>query len=54
MQDFFDLFSLGMNRDIYLLRTRNPFGIDLCGSLGVVAGDGVEVVIDGLIGLVGQ
>ena len=43
-----------MDRDVYLLRARNPFGIDLCGSLGVVAGYCVEIVIDGLIGLVGK
>ena len=54
MQDFFDLFSRCMNRDIYLFRAGNPFGIDLCGGLGIVASDRVEVVINRLVCLVGQ
>ena len=51
---FFYLFSRCMNRDIYLLRTRNPLGINLCGGLGIVASDRVEIVIDGFVRLVGQ
>lgn len=48
------LFSGSMNRHIYLLRPGDPFGINLCGGLGIVASDRVEVVINRLVCLVRQ
>ena len=43
-----------MDRDVYLLGAGNPFGIDLCGSLGIVATYRVEIAIDGFVCLVRQ
>ena len=43
-----------MNRDVYLLGARNPFGIDLRGRFGIVTGNRVEIAIDGFVGLIRQ
>ena len=48
------LFSRCVDRDVYLLGARNPFGIDLRGGLGIVASDGMEIAIDGLVRLIRQ
>jgi len=43
-----------MNRDIYLLSTGNPFGIDLCGGFGIIAGNGMQVMVNRFGGVVWQ
>ena len=43
-----------MNRDVNLLGARNPFGIDLCGDLGIVTGNRVEIAINRLVRLIRQ
>ena len=48
------LAAWGMDGDVRIGCSGNPFGIDLCGGFGIIAGNGMQVMVNRFGGVVGQ